>query len=262
MKKLKIHRVIFVLVILSLLPANLLAIDYAKLNFIGFSNDGKYLAFEEYGTDNGADNESYANIFFVDVAKNSFAAKPINKVLIGSENNPGDSLPAVRTQAKNAAAPNLKKFRIVTGNTGDLVVARLITDLGGPNDQSDNDTEVQTSGDQVIYFTNQMFFGPVINKFVLSLKTIEVKLKACENRNPIFKFELYLRNEGTDAKKERVLHKDPTLPPSRGCAESYSIQNVYLYNNHIAVFLNVYLPGLEGKDMRYLVVTANQFAQD
>ena len=132
MKKLKIHWVIFALVILCLLPANLLATDYAKLNFIGFSNDGKYLAFEEYGTKDGADGESYANIFFVDVAKNSFAANPIRKVVIGGENNPSASLPAVRSQAKNAAAPNLKKFRIVTGNTGDLVVARLMTDLGLP----------------------------------------------------------------------------------------------------------------------------------
>ena len=107
-----------------------------------------------------------------------------------------------------------------------------------------------------------MFFGPVINKFVLSLKITEGKLKACEKGEPTFKFELSLRNDGTEAKNERVLHKDPTLPASRGCANSYSIQNVYLYNNRIAVFLNVYLPGFEGKDMRYLVVTANEFAKD
>jgi Predicted secreted protein (DUF2259) len=197
-------------------------------------------------------------------------------VMIGNDYNPSASESVIRSRAKNAAAPNLKKFRIVTGNTGDLVVARLMTDLGGPSDQIDDDTNVKPSGNsdgdmnvkpsgngeyaEVIYFTSQMFWGPIIYKYVLSLKITGVELKGCEYGGA--KFELRLKALYSKDKNDRVLHKDPTLPPSRGCVESYSMQNVYLYNNRIAVFLNVHLPGFEGKDMRYLVVTANQFAPD
>jgi predicted secreted protein len=51
--------------------------DYANLNFVGFSKDGRYLAFEEYGVQDGS-GFPYSSYYFVDVAKNSFAAPSIN----------------------------------------------------------------------------------------------------------------------------------------------------------------------------------------
>ena len=47
------------------------------------------------------------------------------------------------------------------------------------------------------------------------------------------------------------------LPESRNCPHTYSIQNVYVYENRVAVFLNVYTTGFEGPDMRFLAVTGN-----
>ena len=50
--------------------------DFANLNFIGFSKDGRYLAFEEYGIQDGS-GWAYSNFYFVDVAKNVYAAPSI-----------------------------------------------------------------------------------------------------------------------------------------------------------------------------------------
>ena len=51
--------------------------DYANLNFIGFSKDGRYLAFEEYGIQDGS-GWAYSKFYFVDVAKNAYAAPSIS----------------------------------------------------------------------------------------------------------------------------------------------------------------------------------------
>ena len=49
--------------------------DYADLKFIGFSADGRYLAFEESGAWDGAGGD-YATTYFVNVAKNTYALPP------------------------------------------------------------------------------------------------------------------------------------------------------------------------------------------
>ena len=51
--------------------------DYAQLNFIGFSKDGKFLAFEEFGM-SLPDMKGYSTIFFVDTTKNAYAAPPVS----------------------------------------------------------------------------------------------------------------------------------------------------------------------------------------
>ena len=45
-------------------------------------------------------------------------------------------LEAIRATAKKAAAVNLRKFKIIAGNTGEMVVARLITDLNAGKDRT------------------------------------------------------------------------------------------------------------------------------
>ena len=74
MKNLRTATLVFVF--LCALSSIASAGDFATLNFIGFSKDGRYLAFEEYGTQDGS-GFPYSNFYFVDVVKNIFAAKSI-----------------------------------------------------------------------------------------------------------------------------------------------------------------------------------------
>lgn len=244
MKITKIYFMIAALTIFFALSAPVFAGDYAHLNFIGFSKDGKYLAFEEYGTQDGS-GFPYSNIFFVETAKNSYAAAPA-RVRLETESATES---AARLKAKTAAAVNLRKFKIAAGNTGSMVVARLITDLNAEKVEPGKESK-----DQIIEFTDYRDSSYFENEYALSLKTSEVKTKACDySSDPVLKFDLILKN--TKAETEKILQTDKTLPDSRNCPLSYSIQNVYVYQNRLAVFLNVYTMGFEGPDMRFLSVT-------
>ena len=232
-----------------LIPANVFAGDYAKLNFIGFSKDGKYLAFEEYGVQDGS-GFPYSNYFFVDVVKNAYAAPPVRKSVKEPINeNAIPTVEAIRATAKKAAAVNFRKFKIIAGNTGEMVVARLLTDLNAEKIEPGEEGK-----DQIVKFTDYRESSYYEREFALLLKTSEVKTKACDyNYDSVLKLNLTLRD--TKAETEKVLQKDETLPDSRNCPLAYSIQNVYVYKDRIAVFINVYTMGFEGPDMRFMAVT-------
>jgi hypothetical protein len=78
----KLRQIIYLFLTLAIMSSNLLAGDYSQLNFIGFSRDGKYLAFEEYGV-KFPDEEGYSSIFFVDTMKNAYAA-PAENIALGA----------------------------------------------------------------------------------------------------------------------------------------------------------------------------------
>jgi predicted secreted protein len=220
--------------------------DYATLNFIGFSKDGRYLAFEEYGTQDGS-GFPYSNIYVVDVAKNAYAATPV-RVRLDSETA---TERLARSRAKLGSTAAFRKFGIVAGNTGKHVVSRMLTDISGNHFYSE-----KPSSDQTINFAAVIGSMYRSGDYDLKLKSVQTKTKECdyaEDDYDIFMLDLSLR----DAEQDRtiVLQKDATLPASRGCPVNYAIQHVYLYENYVAVFLNTYHMGFEGPDMRYMVVT-------
>lgn len=218
--------------------------DFANLNFIGFSKDGRYLAFEEYGIQDGS-GWAYSNFYFVDVAKNVYAAPSIT---IRIENDYATERQA-RTKAKLAAAASLRKLRIVERNVGTQVVSRLLTDVS-VNHYLSSDTGKTQSVEFAEIIASMYRKG----EYELVMNPSEIKVKDCEYTDQsVYKLELLLKDKDLD--KTLVLQRDSALPKSRSCPLSYAIQHVYLYENNIAVFLNTYHMGFEGPDMRYLVVT-------
>lgn len=245
MKTVKINFLSIAFLLLTV-SANVFAGDYSRLNVIGFSADGKYLAFEEYGTQDGS-GFPYSNIYFVETAKNAFAAAPI-KIYTETETATEAN---TRLKAKMGAAANLKKFKIVSGNVGEMVVARLITDLNAGGIEPSSGEKNQT-----IKFTDYRTSDYFADEFELALNTSEVKIKGCDFIDlPVLKFDLSLKNLRGNDNKQKILQSDKTLPESRNCPFAYSVQNVYTYKNTIAVFLNVFTTGFEGPDMRFMAVT-------
>ncbi len=231
-----------ILLTLLMLSVNLYAGDYANLNFIGFSKDGKFLAFEEYGTQDGS-GFPYSNYYFVDVVKNSFAAPPVS-VRIEKETT---TEVAARNKAQLLAAKKLRELKIIKGNDGKHVVSHLINDLTLDEDSSSKSASVVRFAAEIGSMYRKGFYE-------LSLKSFLTKTKDCEAfEQETFRFELSLKDKETETAK--FLQKDAELPKGRGCALDYRIQDVYLYENNIAVFLNVFKLGFEGPDMRFMVVS-------
>lgn len=218
--------------------------DFATLNFLGFSKDGKYMAFEEYGVQDGS-GFPYSNIYFLDSAKNAYAAPPVT---IRLENEQATEQ-TVRASSRRAAAPLLRKFRIVERNTGQLVVSRLPTDLSLNKYLKDEAGKGQT-----ITFAERVDSMYREGDYELVSNVSESNVKECEYADrPIYRLHLSLKDN--KEKKNVILQKDNTLPGSRSCPFEYSVQYVYLYESYIAVFLNTYHIGFEGPDMRYMAVT-------
>lgn len=224
-----------------LFAANCFAGDYATLNVIGFSKDGRFLAFEEYGTQDGS-GFPYSNIYFIDTAKNTYAA---SRIAVTIEKETVVEINA-RNRAALLAAKKIKQFGIVKGNVGKLVVSHLMTDL-----TFDSEADKPSS---VIRFAEEI--GSMYHRgdYELSLTQIPVKTKECEPFEiETTMLELKLADKENDTSK--FLQKDTTLPSSRGCALYYRLQDVYLYKDSIAVFVGVFTQGFEGPDMRFMAVT-------
>lgn len=234
-----IYSLVFAVVLL--LASNCVAGDYATLNVIGFSKDGRYLAFEEYGIQDGS-GFPFSNIYFIDTAKNAYAAPSI-AVRIEKETALQST---ARKRSALLAANKIKQFGIVKGNTGRLVVSHLMTDEtfdDGSDDKKGN----------FVKFAEEVQSMHREGDYELLLTTIAANNKDCEVYGDVFMLELKLTNKADDSSK--FLQKDATLPPGRGCPLSYRIQDVYVYKGVIAVFVNVFTQGFEGPDMRYMAVT-------
>jgi len=223
--------------LLILLTAKAWAGDAAQLNFLGFAEDGKHLAFQEYGVEDGS-GFAFANSYFIDVAANKYADNPI-RTTSDSARNPL-SAQAIRLVNLGQSTDRLKKLDIVTDNVGQHVIAHVLNDVG-------------VEAKQVQFASATPLTGLAYNTYTIKLDVQETDMD-CFGLGKAKIFTLKLINDKTE--QEKVLQKDDDVPKSRGCPLDYRIQSVYLYQQKsLVIFLNMFLPGFEGQSMRYLAVT-------
>jgi predicted secreted protein len=250
--------------------------NYGQIKFIGFSENGKYLAFEEWGTMSVLMGDKAT--YYIDTAKNSFAIAP---TYLEASEGPDGKPDFVRAEIgyKRRVLVKLKKLGIMPGNTGQPVVAHFLNDFsfmkrtehenfffeknqtppirkmmpdytGGFILQNSNESE------KVIF--NDLLAPNLDNTDEFyELTLIPTPAKRVEGCSDVYKFELTLLNN-TEHREPRlqILQKDgDRLPKSRDCPFRYRIERVYVYIDTVAVFLNMFNPGEETPDMRYLVVT-------
>jgi predicted secreted protein len=228
--------------------------EYADLKFIGFSKDGKYMAFEEWGTYDGS-GADFSTTYFIDTVKNSYALPPV-------EITEGEGYTAAEKRIEAARnkklrltlSNNLRRLKIVAGNTGELILAHLLTDF------SDRDANVSPVEDtETVKFTNYIFVNNPGDQghYELTLKNIPaVGEQPCDNTESKM-LELSILNKiSSEVFEPQIMQKDTILPKSRWCPYYYRIERVYFYEDKIAVFLNYFNQGFEGRSMRYLAVTA------
>jgi len=210
------------------MPVPALAGDAATLEFTGFSQDGRYIAFAEHGVWDGS-GFPWARITFVDVEKNDWVGTPH---LESVEEGPGDPLRAARWACRD----RYERLGIRAGNQGSSLALT-----------EDEHFETPTGGT-----VSSQSFEVKGHHYALILEQIPVEGGDWDMRPHKLKLTLSDVDRGT----RKILQEDRKLPESRSGAFAYAIDSAWLYDDHyLAVFLSIGLPGFEGPDTRYMAIT-------
>ncbi len=231
----------FALLAGTIAPA--LAGDRALFDPIGYSADGRYFAFEEFGIQDGS-GFAYSNIYVIDIPADSWAEGTPIRLRLDDE---GEPMIAVREQNRAEAEPVLSGLEIA-------VPAEIIALIGdGAFDPEAAALDFGLPG-----------YGPgqVRESFTLGLETFDMPgaragTEPCETYldGPAQGYALTLAGDG----EFRELHRDSRLPQSRGCVVTYRLHGVVAPMNAqdldagLAI-ISTYPFGFEGPDRRFLAV--------
>lgn len=219
------------------LPAQ--AGDRSLIDFIGFSEDFRYFAFEEFGIQDGS-GFAFSNIYVVDLDTDSWVVGTPIRVLAQSEARP---LADVRAEAAGRVADHVSEF----GMDVPVEIAALLGD-GVP------DIDGQTIG----FGAPGISPGEVSGRYELSLEQFDTAAASpCADWFGVQPkgYALTL----SDAGVSREVHRDGDLPRSRGCPLDYRLYAVVMpfggatLSNAVAI-VSVYPGGFEGPDRRFLAV--------
>jgi predicted secreted protein len=215
------------------------AAERAEISLIGFSADNRYFAFEEFGIQDGS-GFAYSSIYVVDLVADSWPAGPF-RVRADTEET---TLTAVRSEVLEDAAGALVNFAITEppvlialNGDGETGIDGLTLDFGIPGYSEP---------------------GHVFGDYSLSLEIFKATSPqdciAYLGDNPMG-FALLIESEGMS----RDVHRDASIPNSRGCPTTYRIYGVaapfWASDLTAAVALiSVYAFGFEGVDRRFIAV--------
>lgn len=198
------------------------ASDASATAVLGFSADGRMMAFERYGTHDGSA-FPFCDVFFVNVDSNTYASKPVR---VRIDDNLAED--TARSQALRLSRVTMERLGIVRGDSGTAVVC-----AGGESTDS------------------SLTFVHAGKKWTLVLSTRQGPVLCEEEYGGGKIFTLSVRA----GSRVVVLQNDTELPKSRGCPFSYGIDHARMKGDRIAVFIRYSTPGYEGPDTRQIVVT-------
>ncbi len=207
--------------------------DAASYEIIGFSKDGRYMAYQTSGLME-AGPTFWSKIFFIDVHHNTWAAAPVSLVADGEQTTYKD----VSERVYRMADSSISALGIVHGNTARQYINHLFTDSGVEHHSAK-------------FATGEMYTGGYFEEYELVI--LETEDGSCDDFGPRVKIELTIKNIASE--ETTTLQKDNKVPESRGCPLHYRIEDVYVRDSNVIVFVNVMIPGWEGRSMRYMCIT-------
>lgn len=215
--------------------------DRANLNILGYSEDGRYFAFEEYGVHDGSGG-NYSDIYVIDLPADKWTYGSPFTVEEGGD--AADTPPLAQTRAKALAKAQEKLKPLKIGTPAEILVL-----LGDGVPDADGKSTV---------FANTMCCNPGATengRFTLTLKTFPAELNEdyCTDMDSVG-YSLAFNDGATTT----MLHQDgATLPKSRGCTLDYRLYAVVApfegEGSRVAI-ISSYPFGFEGPDRRFLVV--------
>lgn len=214
--------------------------DRALIDFIGFSKDSRYFAFEEFGIQDGS-GFAYSSIYVVDLAEDSWVVGTPIRIQADDETT---TLSQIRSEVQLQAADDIETLGIDVP----VEIVALIGD-GTP------DSDAQT-----LRFGAPAYDpGDVSGNYELRLSSFATSAASpCQEWFAVepLGYELVIADTGS----ERLLHRDTTLPRSRGCPVTYRLYGVVLpfeaggSISHGVGIVSVYPGGFEGPDRRFIAV--------
>ena len=224
------------------------AADAAERAVHGFSSDGRYFAFEQFGVQDGS-GFPYSDIFIVDLEGDKWVDGTPLRVLLKDERH---TLGAARGEAMVRAKPLIDKLAI--GEPGVGLATNVIYQAN-----ADPRRMVFTR-----YYTPLGNIEPVDaadeNATTLTLEEIVLPSPAGCPPDDTPRVGFVLKRTLGSAKPEEI-YRDETIPASRGCAIAYSLSDVIAYGYEAGGYLrqvalvSVFSYGFEGADRRFMAVS-------
>jgi predicted secreted protein len=216
-----------------------LAGDRALVEVIGYSENGQYFAFEEFGIQDGS-GFAYSSIYIIDLSTDSWV---VGTPLREQADDEGVSLSQIRAEVQLQAAPDIEGFGID-------VPAEYAALIG--------DGEPGNDGQTLRFGSPGYQPGDVSGDYELRLSTFPTTAVApCAEWFSVdpMGYQLLIADKGS----ERLIHRDGALPRSRGCPVSYRLHGVVLPFNagsisQAVALISVYPGGFEGPDRRFIAV--------
>jgi predicted secreted protein len=193
----------------------------AEVSFIGFSEDGKYVAFREEGVGAGS-GFPWAKVVYIDVKKNDYASPPTHVEL-----DSGDAVPEEAVGEANAkAGPVMRKLGIQFEMYGEKVVV-------------EGDAFTAGTKKYLVTVGGTRAPGPE---------------EACQDRGPGELLRVAVTPAGG---KDKPLQVDRKLPRSRACAREYKLHSAYMHRDALLLLVSYQDPTFEGQsETRFMGVTA------
>ncbi len=223
--------------------------DFATRTILGFSPDGRFFAFEQYGTQDGS-GFPYADLIILDTKRNAWVkGSPFRTLLFDGK----ATIEQAREQSKKKAASLLRQMNI--SPRGVSLLSNPATELTSPH--------------SALFQTQAKDDILNIRPYRIALKTRSLTDRKCSltaNRTEGLSLSLTRLD---DANKTIFLaQEDHTrrLRRLRGCASDYKIADVLLFDPMetdelhkeqavLVVLLHVIQQGFEGNDRRFMALS-------
>lgn len=224
------------------------AADGAQSHAIGFSPDGKYFAFEQYGIQDGS-GFAFSDIFVLDIAADSWVKGTPVRVMEETETN---SVDGARSKALAQAKPVIDGVK--AWGSVDTLVHMPFTELGHA------DRRTARFGR---YYASTADSGAydALGSWEISVKDVALPAPAdCPDVDIATPAGMDVSIRNLQSGKTVTAVKDESIPKSRYCPHGYDIEAVYAPSAydvpgdpHVAL-VGVYSRGFEGSNRRFVAV--------
>lgn len=218
-----------------------LAGDRADIDLYGYSPDGRYFAFEEYGYQDGS-GFAYSNLHVIDLDADAWVK---GAPFVSQTEDDSESVETVRASGlADAAGSALDRY--------DIGVSGTFIAMIGDGQQSEGTS---------LSFGVPSYGGPNSREGDYTLRLESFPADAAEpcpdylDGDKASGYALTLVEDGAP----RELHRDVTIPKSRFCPRDYRLYGVVIpagatdLSRGVAL-ISVYKLGFEGPDRRFLAV--------
>ena len=217
-----------------------LAADAAQREIIGFSPDGAYFAFEQYGRQDGS-GFPYSDVFVLETATDSWVRGTPARELIRQD---GASVDEARKTARKRIDPFL--WRLNIGVEGKTLV-------------SDRAMDARDAARFLPFTLKDDGDRQGLGTARLRLTEIAMPKDDCATlTGDTHGYALVLENAAGEPL--RILHEDTEIPGSRGCPIHYGLSDILVFPRPgegpvLVVLISLYQFGFEGLDRRFLALS-------